>query len=166
MRKVFNIKEFTDTILILIYQGMFSPNFTEKSSNLHTLLIRWKVIWPVWIWWLLPPLEGGSQGRAYFYWILNFITFLLIYSLWGFYWGQRRYDCFSGGHPRKFGVILEGYHCMPESWILIYVQPRLNWLANQFFSCSKQEHDHHWCISTMHEIEGRVQENSNRLNIP
>ena len=31
-RKVFKIKEFADTFLFLIYQGMFSPKFTENHQ--------------------------------------------------------------------------------------------------------------------------------------
>ena len=41
-----------------------------------------------------------------FYRILHFITFLLIYSLWGFPWKQFTYKFFSRGHQWRFGVTL------------------------------------------------------------
>ena len=39
------------------------------------------------------------------------MTFLLIYSLWGFPWKQRVYECFSGGLPRRFEVTLNYVKC-------------------------------------------------------
>jgi len=45
----------------------------------------------IWSWQSLPPSKTKN-----FYWILHFITFLLIhvYSLWGFPWKQLAYDFF------------------------------------------------------------------------
>jgi len=71
-----------------------------------TRLIHWNISQSFWSWRPLLPLESKIQNKASFYRILHFITFLLIYSLWGFPWKQRAYEFFSGGLLRRFEVTL------------------------------------------------------------
>ena len=58
----------------------------------------------------LTALKSKIQNKTYFYRILNFITFLFIYSLWGFSWKQRAHEFFTGGHLRRFQVTLREKH--------------------------------------------------------
>ena len=44
--------------------------------------------------------------KLYFYRKLHLLSFLLIYSLMGFYWNQRTYELFPEGHPRRWDVTL------------------------------------------------------------
>ena len=46
----------------------------------------------------------------YFFRKVQLLSFLMIYSLLGFYWNWRAYDFFPKGHPRRWEVTLKWYY--------------------------------------------------------